>query len=171
MRRPVEITLVTLLCLANPCAARAQNPKPDQKTTTIVGCLVQGDPVGTGSERAETAATKANDYFVRTPTMAVPVGATIAVGKPGTTSTSTSSGTPAADSFYRIAGLDSAQLRPHVGHRVELQGHLSDETANRTTTRTTVDASGRATTQSETRPVVAGVLHATAVKMVSASCQ
>ena len=30
------------------------------------------------------------------------------------------------DSFYRIAGLNSEQLRPHVGQRVEVQGRLTD---------------------------------------------
>jgi hypothetical protein len=171
MRRRATIASFVLLCLATPVTARAQGTKPDQKTTTIVGCLVQGHPQGAGGEqRSESGTANANDYFVRTPTVAVPVGATIAVGKPGTTSTSPSSGTPTADSFYRITGLDREQLRPHVGHRVELQGHLTDETSNRTTTRTTVDASGRATTRSETRLDVAGVLHATAIKMMSTAC-
>src|SRR5262245_53536278 len=141
-----HITLLALLCLSTTLMVAAQTAKPEQKVTTLVGCLVQGNPGGANP----------NDYFVRTPTVAVPVGATIAVGKPGTTSTSTSSGTPTADSLYRITGLDREELRPHVGHRVELRGHLTAERSNRTTTRTTVDEAGRATTRSETRPDVVG---------------
>lgn len=173
MRRlPVfQITSAALLCLTIVATVSAQTAKPEQTITTIVGCLVQGNPSGTsGERRSETGAANANDYFVRTPTMAVPVGATVAVGQPGTTSTSTSAGTPTSDSFYRITGLDREHVRPHVGHRVELQGHLSADPAASTTARTTVDARGRATTRTETRKEVAGVLHATAIKMVSATC-
>ena len=166
-----QTTSAVLLCLAIAAAPGAQNPKPEQTVTTIVGCLVQGNPSAQGGEkRSEAGAASANDYFVRTPTVALPVGATVAVGKPGTTSTSTSAGTPAADTFYRITGLDREQLRPHVGHRVELQGHLTGNPETKTTAKTTVDASGRATTRTETRLDVAGVLHATVIKMVSASC-
>jgi hypothetical protein len=173
---------VALLSLAIATSAGAQTaksgqaPKPDQKTTTIVGCLVQGNPGAAGGERrSNSGAANANDYFVRTPTVAVPVGATVAVGKPGTTGTATSAGTPAADSYYRITGMDREQLRPHVGHRVEVQGHLGttepDAAAGGATrTKTTVDSAGKPTVTVETRVDVAGNLHATALKMVSASC-
>lgn len=166
-----QIAAAALLALPLVAALSAQTAKPEQAMTTIVGCLVQGHPsAASGERRSATAAANANDYFVRTPTVEVPVGATVAVGKPGTTSTSTSAGTPTSDSFYRVTGLDREQLRPHVGHRVELQGHLSADAATSTAARTTVDSSGRATTRTETRTDVAGVLHATAIKMVSATC-
>jgi hypothetical protein len=164
--------MAALLCLSIVSAASAQTAKPEQTMTTLVGCLVQGLPsAASGERRSEAGAAHANDYFVRTPTVVLPVGATVAVGKPGTTSTATSAGTAASDSFYRITGLDRDQLQPHAGHRVELRGRLNPEPATSTTARTTVDAAGRATTRTETRVEVAGVLHATAIKMVSASCQ
>jgi hypothetical protein len=140
-----------------------------------VGCLVQGNPNAGSQPRSEAGAANANDYFVRTPTVVVPVGTTVAVGKPGTLDTTTSAGKPSKDSLYRITGLQREQLNPHVGHRVELQGQLSgnkpDAAASGVTSaKTTVDGAGRPTTTVETRVDVAGVLHATALKMVSASC-
>jgi hypothetical protein len=175
MRASFHITSTVLVSLAMTALVDAQTSpqgaKPDQ-TVTIAGCLVQGSPGAEGG-RSESGAANANDYFVRTPTVAVPVGTTIAVGKPGTTSTATSAGTPTHDSFYRVTGLDRAQLKPHIGHRVELQGRLTSNTPRAegvTTAKTTVDAGGRPTTKTETRPIVAGVLQATALKMVSATC-
>jgi hypothetical protein len=177
-----QITSATLMCLATAASAGAQTPAPapsekPQKTVTIVGCLERGAPTGAGNQRrSDTGAANANDFFVRTPAIAVPVGTTITVGKPGTTApstsgspTTTSAGTPNATTVYRVTGLDRERLEPHVGHRVELQGHLTDNTP-KTTAATTVDASGRATTRVENRLDVAGVLHATALKMVNTSC-
>ena len=74
--------------------------------------------MSTLEEKAANAA-NATDFFVRTPTVAVPVGTSVTVGKPGTTDTTTSSGKPTSDSLYRITGLTAEQLRPHVGHRIE----------------------------------------------------
>jgi hypothetical protein len=176
--RTIHTTFAALLSLviaaapgAHAQAPPAQPAKPDQGVTTIVGCLVQGNPTA-----KETTPSAANDFFVRTPTVKLPVGATVAVGKPGTASTATSAGQPAADSYYRITGMDAAQLRPHIGHRVEVQGHLSptkpDASARgMTNAKTTVDAAGKPTVTVETRVDVAGDLHATALKMVSATCQ
>ncbi len=176
-----QATSAVLLCLPVMAMVEAQAgsatqaAKPEQ-TTTIVGCLVQGNPnVAGGERRSEIGEANANDYFVRTPTVAVPVGTTVTVGKPGTTDTTTSTGKPSSDSFYRITGLEREQLRPHVGHRVELQGHLSrnepDVSASGVTgATTTVDKTGRPTTTVETRVNIVGVLHATAIKMVAASC-
>jgi hypothetical protein len=146
---------------------------PKGQTVTIVGCLVQGNPAGTGDRASGAAAPNANDFFVRTPTMQVPVGATVAIGTPGTTSTATSgNATESGPSVYRITGLDIDKLKPHVGHRVELQGHLTDNigaTAERGASGTTAHSAG-ATTADKDRVNMAGVLHATAIKMVSASC-
>ena len=170
MSRPIlRISQVALLWLPIATSIAAQDnpatksPAQTAQTVTIVGCLVQG------------LATEPNstDFFVRTPTVAVPPGSTIAVGKPGTTSTATSSGTPTADSFYRVDGLDRERLRPHIGHRIELQGQLSQgaaDTSSSAEAKTRVDATGRATTTVETRPLVAGSLRATTIKMLSASC-
>ena len=145
---------------------------PESKPTIIVGCLVQGLPGSAGTKNGVEAAT-AKDYFIRTPTVKVPPGASVAVGTPGTTSTATSIGTPAGDSFYRVSGLSADQLKPLVGHRVTLQGQLSDNYPGVESTRatTTQDKDGRATTTVETRIAIAGVLQATTIKLVSANCQ
>jgi hypothetical protein len=183
MRRAARfhITLATLFCLPLTTMVAAQTNKPEQSVTTIVGCLVQGNPAaGSGERRSEKGTANANDYFVRTPAIALPPGSTIAIGGAGTQSSGTSGrattsvGDPTGTAVYRITGLDHEQLRPHIGHRVELQGRLSNNmpgAGTSTTAQTTVDASGRATTRTETRVDVAGLLHATAIKKVSASCQ
>src|SRR5687768_9903695 len=121
-----QVNSAVLLCLPivamldAQASSATQAAKPEQPVTTIVGCLVQGNPNAPGGERrSEGGAANANDYFIRTPTVAVPVGTTITVGKPGTTDTTTSAGKPTHDSLYRITGLQREQLRPHVGHRVE----------------------------------------------------
>jgi hypothetical protein len=155
--------LLVLPTVSDRSPAAAQATKPDQ-TTTIAGCLVQENRDGT------------NDYFVRTPTVAVPVGTTVTVGKPGTLDTTTSAGKPTHDSLYRITGLNRDQLRPHLGHRIEVQGHLSSRkpdasAAGVTSTKTTVDKDGKPTVTVEKRVDVAGDLHATTLKMVSATCK
>lgn len=163
-----------LSVLSAPTVAQgtAAGGQPDAKSTTIVGCLVQGLP-GSATAKDGIEAETAQEYFIRTPTVKVPPGTTVAVGTPGTTSTATSIGTPVGDSFYRVSGLDRELLHPHLGHRVELQGHLTDNTPGVETTRATTkqDKDGRATTTVETRIAIAGVLHATTLKMVSATCQ
>jgi hypothetical protein len=176
-------TATAVLCLSMGLGAQtsgqesaAQRPnasgQPDSKPTTIVGCLVQGLP-GSAAAKNGVEATTAQDYFIRTPTVKIPAGATVAVGTPGTTSTATSIGTPVGDSFYRVSDLNADLLRPHVGHRVELQGQLTHNTPGIESTRatTTQDKDGRATTKVDTRIAIAGVLHATRLRMVSADCQ
>jgi hypothetical protein len=159
---------VSFAAQGNPAATQAAK---EVQTVTIVGCLVQGDPTAERGDRVATGSASSAGFFVRTPTLAVPAGGTVAVGKPGTTSTSTSSGTPTSDSFYRITGLDDEQLRPHVGHRVEVRGELSADTSGTAArAKTTVDSAGRATTTVETRPLIAGSVRATTIKMVSDSC-
>ena len=177
-----QITSAMLLCgpmmmtVEARTSSAPQAAKPEQPLTTIVGCLVQGNPNAAGGEqRSPAGAANANDYFVRTPTVAIPVGTTVAVGKPGTTNTTTSAGKRSNDSLYRITGLQREQLQPHVGHRVEVQGHLSGNAPDAaakgvTSAKTTVDKSGKPTTTVETRVDVAGNLRATAIKMVSATC-
>ena len=153
-------------------ARSAATAQPDATPRIIVGCLVHGLPDTDG--RAATGTTVATvDYFVRTPTVQVPPGTTVAVGTPGTTSTATSVGTAVGDSFYRIAGLNSEQLRPHVGQRVELQGRLTDNIPGTEKRRVTMtqDKDGRVKMTIETQIEVAGVLQATAIKMVSATCE
>jgi hypothetical protein len=155
-----------LLGLAAVAALSAQTrpaqSAPAAEATTIVGCLVQGP-----SKAAE-------EFFIRTPAIAVPAGSPVAVGgdRPASGRAATSAGTPDATTAYRISGLTSAQLKPHVGHRIELQGHLKDNIPPATTTKTTQDPrTGRATTSVKDDWTIAGELHATAIKMVAASCQ
>ena len=160
--RTLVLTSAAVLCAAFSSAPAAQTAKPDQKMHTIVGCLVQGLPAST---------TKTDDFFVRTPTVSIPAGTSVAVGTPGTTSTATSAGTPLPDSFYRVTGLDVNQLKPHIGHRVEVQGHLDSTPVTTTKATTTPNPEGGGTTRGETRIEVAGVVHATTVKMVDANCR
>lgn len=144
--------------------------KSDQ--TVIVGCLTQTGPAAGGDTKPDSRAATADDYFVRTPAITIPTGSSVTVGSPGATpgsATTTSAGTPTATTLYRITGIDGEQLRPHLGHRVELRGHLTPN-APATAAKTTVDAAGRAKTTVDTRMDVAGVLHATTMKMVSANC-
>ena len=153
-------------------AARSTATAQPDATRIIVGCLVHGLPNTDG--RAATGTTVAAvDYFVRTPTVQVPPGTTVAVGTPGTTSTATPIGTPAGDSFYRIAGLNAEQLRPHVGQRVEVQGRLTDNIPGTEKRRVTMtqDKDGRVKMTVENQIEVAGVLEATAIKMVSPTCE
>jgi hypothetical protein len=170
------ITGIALLGLLTTAGVGAQTAKPEQKVTTIVGCLIHGNPSATGGEgQSAPSAVNVNDYFVRTPAISVPVGSTVAVGGRGTSGSgaTTSAGTPDRTTLYRITGMDREKLKPHVGHRVELQGHLSGNTGtpgSGTTTKTTVDASGKPTVRVETKLDIAGVLNTTALKMVSASC-
>lgn len=174
----LHVTSALLLCLPLADTVGAQTRKPDQTLTTIVGCLVHGNPSAAGSERRSgTSDVNVNDYFLRTPAITVPVGGTVSVGGTGAATSggkaTTSAGDPDRTTLYRITGMDHAQLKPHVGHRVELQGHLSGNTGTAgsgTTTKTTVDAAGKPTVRVETRLDLAGVLNATTLKMVSASC-
>ena len=118
----------------------------------------------------------AEEFFVRTPAIAVPAGTQITIGGSGSATSgsraTTSAGTPAATTAYRITGLTAAQLKPHVDHRIELQGHLSQSAPPATTATTKQDPkTGRATTSVKEDWTIAGVLHATAMKMVAATCQ
>lgn len=172
------------LALATPAIASGRpqeaTTSPKDETVTIVGCLVEGNPAAATGQTPSASSAPNAGYFIRTPAIQVPVGATVGVGgssasTPGSTAgaATTSAGTPDKTTLYEITGLDREQLRPHVGHRVELKGRLNRDgtPAANTRAKTTVDANGRATTRVETRMDIAGVLHATAITMVSASCQ
>ena len=158
------LTAAALLCFA-PATLGQTQPEPPRKadqTTTIVGCLVQGP-----SQSVE-------EFLLRTPAIAVPAGSRISVGGAGSTTSgraATSAGAPDATTAYRITGLTAAQLKPHVGHRIELQGQLSDVPPATSATTTQDPKTGRATTAVKEDWTIAGVLNATALKMVAASCQ
>jgi len=200
--------LVAALAGAQTSSPTAGGQRPDQasaqpagQTVTIVGCLVQEAATIAGSERrSDAGAANANDYFVRTPAITAPVGSTVAIGSPGTsgsggtvsggTGATASGGTGTGTARYRITGLDREQLRPHLGHRVELRGLLTGNMAppsgTGATTGKPVGATGGSATGSSagataptsgatpagTAPAadIAGVLAATAIKMVSTSC-
>jgi hypothetical protein len=231
-----QLTSVALLCVpiaGNVIAQTSSSPQrpgqtaaqPDKgETVSVVGCLEQGNATGaaTNERRSETGAANANDFFVRASAPAAPAGGDASAGSPSTATRTTESsgaagGSASGTMMYRITGLDGEQLRPHVGHRVELQGHLtgnmatsgngsrsgtaagtSGTTAGTTAGTSGTTASGTATSTGtasssgstagsgagrgqgrdqrggqghEGRGDVAGVLHATAIKMVSTSCQ
>lgn len=147
----------------------SQAAKPDQ-TVTIVGCLVDGKTIVPAADRPAGAAVTADVYYVRTPAVAVPVGTTITVGKPGTTDTTTSAGKPAGTALYRVTGLAREQLQPHVGHRVELRGTLSNPLPEAQTRTKTVPMPEGGKTTVETRPEIAGEIRTAAITMVSATC-
>ena len=174
--RALQISTVLLSLTAGGHLAQAtatdQESKSDPSVSVVVGCLVRGLP---GAERDDPAARKTMDYFVRTPTVVLPVGTAITVGQPSTPGATVPAGKPAADSYYRLTGIGAGELQAHLNHRVEVRGHLvpakGDATARSVTVpKTTVDAEGTATGTAETRGFIAGDLHATAVKMISATC-
>jgi hypothetical protein len=153
--------------------APGEQARSDQPASVVVGCLVQGLP---GTERAGSAAGNATDYFVRTPTVVLPVGTAVPVGQPATPDASVPAGKPTADSYYRITGISAGHLQPHLNNRIEVSGHLvpatGDATARSVTVpKTTVDAAGKATGTVETRGFIAGDLHATAVKRIADGCK
>jgi hypothetical protein len=161
-------------------------PRPDQTTPqrstqdemTLAGCLKQGKDSGQ-------ATASADDFFL---TNAVPAGAasTSGSGKPGTATTATGTPPPTTaggtrpseaaraggatggmGKTYRITGLDKAQLSKHINHQVEIEGRVS------------ATGGAASSTPSATRPEAAagaaagdapGVIQATAVKMISATC-
>ena len=176
--RRFQLIPAAILAFGIHAQADTQSAKPEQPVT-IVGCLVQLDPATLGNPpSSDTGGVR--DFFVRTPAIQVPVGTTVTVGGAGSASSSsrgtgatTSAGAPDKTTLYRVTGIDREQLRPHLDHRVELQGRLTTDEGSpaNTTARTTVDAAGRATTRVESRMIVAGVLQATGLKMVSASCE
>lgn len=162
-----QFVAATLLGLATTTIAYGQaQPEPSRATgqaTTIVGCLVRGPSPST------------EEFFVRTPAIAVPAGTPVAVGGSGSPTSgraTTSAGAPAGTTAYRITGLTAAELKPHLGHRIELQGHVSQNEPPKATATTSQDPkTGRATTSVKEDWTIAGVLHATTMKMVATTCQ
>jgi hypothetical protein len=162
-----QLTAIMMMALFAAAAGHAQAPPPQpaqSDTVTIVGCLVQGP------------APNVEEFFVRTPAMVVPAGTPIVVGGAGTAASgsraTTSAGEPDRTTVYRVTGLTAAELKPHLGHRIEVRGQLTANAPPATTAKTTQDAStGRATTTVSADWTIAGVVRATAMKMVAATCQ
>ena len=160
-----QIASAALLGFATVAATFGQTPEPrtSAQTTTIVGCLVQRP------------SPNADEFFVRTPAVTVPAGTQVKIGEsPASTSggrATTSTGAPAGTTLYRVTGLTPAELKPHLNHRIELQGRLTQNAPSTTATTTQDPKTGRATTAVKDDWTVAGVLQATSMKMVAASCQ
>jgi hypothetical protein len=155
------------------------------QTVTIVGCLEQGKDVA-ALRSSEKASENADDFFLTrvtmpgagaaTPTGGSPTTGTVgsATSAAGTTGTSKPSATAAggamasamsgSDAVYKISGLDKDQLQPHLNHQVEIQGRLSSSGAGSAAGAAAAGAGASAT------PKVSE-LHATSIKMVSASCR
>jgi hypothetical protein len=163
MVRARQIITSACLCCAVAVSVQAQQD-PSRNTdrpTTIVGCLVRR-ALPTGEE-----------FLVRTPAIAVTAGSQIAVGGDAATSgrATTSAGTPVATTAYRITGLTHEQLQPHLGHRVEVLGQLSENAPPTTQATTTQDpATGRVTTSIKEEWTIAGAVRATSITMVAATC-
>jgi hypothetical protein len=168
-------------------------PRPDQTTpqrgnqgdTALVGCLKEG------KDLPAQASANANDFFLAN---AMPAGAasTSGSGTPGTAGSATSAtgttppsttagGTRPSDATraggamggsgktYRITGLDKEQLSKHVNHQVEIQGRITPGSGGSDTPSATTTP-GAAASAAAGRSDVAGVIQASAVKMISASC-
>lgn len=161
MRRACLLSAAVWFGVAAAASAQGQPAsQPSDAPTTIVGCLVRG-ALPTGEE-----------FVVRTPAIAVPAGSQVAVGgSTASTRATTSAGTPEATTVYRITGLTPDDLRPHLGHRVELKGQLSqnEPPLKKVTTRQD-PATGRVTVSVKEEWAVAGSLRATTITMVAASC-
>ena len=164
MRRACLLTAAAWFCLATGAAYAQAQPDPARRSdspTTIVGCLVRGAPPA------------GEEFLVRTPAIAIPAGSQVSVGGDASASAraTTSAGTPEATTLYRITGLAAGELRPHLGHRVEVQGQLSGNVPPKTKTTTRQDpATGRVTTSIKEEWTVAGELRATTITMVAATC-
>ena len=136
MRQLLGITFAAFLFLPFTVRADAQSWPASGATDqvqvkegeriTIVGCLLEQNASDISGEVRGEPGTTATEFFVRTPAIAVPVGTTLTITKPSASGagTTTSAGEPTDIAMYRITGLNRDELRPHVGHRVELLGHL-----------------------------------------------
>src|SRR5687767_12722127 len=119
MRRPPrQIAAAALLSFATVAATFGQTPEPrtSGQTTTIVGCLVQRP------------SPNADEFFLRTPAVAVPAGTQVKIDEsppPGSGRATASAGTPTGTTLYRVTGLTPTELKPHLNHRLELQGNLT----------------------------------------------
>jgi hypothetical protein len=191
------VASVTSLTLTGVLMAQApqtppQQPRTDQTTAqrgstgdnlTLAGCLMQGKDV------AALKTASPDDFFLAN---AMPAGAasTSGAGTPGATTpatgtppptggTATAGGTRPSDATraggamgsgktYRISGLDKEQLSKHINHQVEIQGKVSPGAASGTPSGTTPGAAAGAAASGASD--LAGVIQATSVKMISATC-
>jgi hypothetical protein len=184
-----SLTLTGVLLAQAPQTPPPQPPRTDQTTpqrggdnVTLAGCLMQGKDV------AALKTASPEDFFL---TNAMPAGAatTSGAGTPGATTPatgtpppSTAGGTRPSDAAraggamggsgktYRISGLDKDQLSKHVNHQIEIQGKVTPGGASGTPSATTPTPGAAAGAAASGASDLAGVIQATSVKMISATC-
>jgi hypothetical protein len=162
-QKAAALGLGMMMAVAAGAAEARQTSKP-QDVVTIVGCLVQAP------------SSRTDEFFLRTPAIAVPAGTQVAVGGSGSAAgagrATTSAGSPDTVTLYRVTGLTASDLKPHLNHRIEVQGRLTSNAPPATSATTKSDPkSGRTTTTVKEDWTIAGVVQATTMKMVAASCQ
>jgi hypothetical protein len=138
------------------------------RTVTVVGCLAAADkPSGTATSGTtgtgtppSTSASAAESFILKNAKPSPPSPAT------GTTGTATppSTSASATGTTYKLSG-SAAELKPHLGHQIEITGTIpsaSSATGTGTTPPATPPSSGSSANQPE--------LRVRSVKMVSSTC-
>jgi len=103
--------------IAAALAAQATSAAPQRQATsktpekiTITGCVERADQVASPAATLGTTVDSMT-FVLRTP--------------PAQTAGTTGSARPAADKGYRLDG-DTAKINPHVGHKVEISGYVTE---------------------------------------------
>jgi hypothetical protein len=120
-------------------------------TITVTGCLQTG--------------TAADTFTLSNVTQAA--AASSATGTAGTaTATASASGSPkTTDAKYELVAGGNVNLKPHVGHKVEVTGTPAKATAGTSGATTPPPAASSGTSMAETKKITV-----TAVKHVAATC-
>ena len=133
--------------------AERQPMTPDNTSVTVIatGCLkMEKDLPGAKPNMAERAGV--GDDFVLTD---------VKLSKGDMPTGTTAAATPGRPKMFKIEGLDDSQLKPHVNHKVEIQGKWG-EPNKASTAAGTAGATDNADDLRE--------IEAVAVKMISATC-
>jgi hypothetical protein len=105
-----------------PTAQDPARPQQEAQTVTVEGCLMREEDVPGRRPNVAERAGISEDYIL---TMAKVVKGTApgAAGKtPGRAGEQPTGTTGAAGTMYEVAGIDDEQLKPHIGHRVQIVG-------------------------------------------------
>jgi len=192
----VMASVAVLLCAAGiraqtSSSAGAQRGGAGRGPITVTGCLQSGDASTTAGSAASTADAPGMSGFMLTNVRMNGSGMSSSTGpetRGGTTAGSSAGGAMAnAPRSVRLEG-DAAQLRPHVGHEVEVTGTVAGDrgrggagsaaggtTAGSGTGTTSTETSGGTTGESGNgrRMRVRGgmrTVHVESVKMIASSC-
>lgn len=152
MKRVLLITGATMLVFV-PLAAQ-ETPKPAtaaKDTVTLTGCLQAGTAPDTFTLSNVTEATAKST----------------ATGTSGAATASATAGGKGTDTKYELSADTSVNLKPHVGHKVEITGTEDAKGAAGTAGTTGATAS---TSASSGAMGAAKKIKVTAIKHVAASC-